>query len=150
MAANELKSRALRLLAIREHSLMELKRKLTAKASADDDVEAVLNRMVETGLQSDQRFAESYVRSRGGRLGTARLKHELAERGIADDLVQSALTQELGSDELTRARVVWTKKFGTPPAGAAEWAKQARFMQSRGFNVDVIRKLLKEPFDESA
>ncbi|HEX5125375.1 MAG TPA: recombination regulator RecX [Rhodocyclaceae bacterium] len=163
MLTEELKSRALRLLAAREHTRVELRRKLTslAGAGAEADVEIVLDRMIEAGLQSDQRFAESYIRSRGPRLGVARLKHELAQRGIEDDVAQAALAEILGGvfagsqnewsgDELGRARAVWAKKFGTPPTNPTEWAKHARFMQSRGFAVDVIRKLLKEPFDESA
>lgn len=149
-SAPSLKSTALRMLATREHSRAELKRKLTAKADEGDDVEAVLDRMAETGLQSDARFAESYVRSRAGKLGAARIRRELVERGVTDELAEEALDSTLEVDELTRAREVWTKKFGQPPADRLEWAKHARFLQSRGFSADVIRKLLKDPLDESA
>lgn len=144
-----LKSDALRFLATREHSREELRRKLTGKAEGDE-VEIVLDRMAETGLQSDQRFAESYVRAKADRLGSSRIRRELLERGVSDDLVAAALEGTLEEDELTRARAVWGRKFGEAPKDRLEWAKQARFMQSRGFAVDVIRKLLKEPFDESA
>jgi regulatory protein len=145
-----LKSTALRLLAMREHSRVELRRKLKAKAVEGQDVEAVLDRMVETGLQSDERFAESWVRSQGGRVGIERLRRELAERGVSSEVAAAALAEGLVDDELTRARAVWLQKFGVQPQDQSDWARQARFIQSRGFAVDVIRKLLKEPFDESA
>jgi regulatory protein len=145
-----LQSVALRLLATREYSREELRGKLQARAEEGENVEAVLDRMVETGLQSDQRFAESYVRSKGARLGAARIRRELGERGVSGELVATALEETLLDDELTRARTVWLKKYGMLPKDRSDWARQARFLQSRGFPADVIRKLLKEPFDEPA
>jgi regulatory protein len=147
-ATSSLKSTALRLLANREHSRKELKRKLEAKAAEGDDVEAVLDRMVETGLQSDARFAESFVRSRAARLGAGRIRRELGDRGVAEDLAAAALDEVLVDDELARARSVWARKFGQPPEDAKDWGRQARFLQSRGFSSDVIRKLLKDPGNE--
>lgn len=138
------------MLANREHSRSELRRKLASKAQEGDDVEAVLDRMQINGFQSDARFAEGFIRSKGERFGAARLRRELAERGVEAALVEDALDGALLSDELSRARAVWKRKFGEVPQDRNEWARQARFMQARGFAVDVIRKLLKEPFDESA
>ena len=149
-SAASLSATALRMLATREHSRLELRRKLQAKAQEGEDVEAVLDRMADNGLQSDERFAEGFVRSRGKRFGNARIKQELAERGISKDLAVSALAEGLQDDELARARAVWVRKFGEVPQDRSAWARQARFLQARGFAVDVIRKLLKEPFDESA
>jgi regulatory protein len=70
------------------------------------------------------------------------LRQDLRIRGLDPELA-TAEVSELGT-ELERARVVWTKKFDTVPADAREWARQARFLQGRGFSVDVIRRLLKE------
>jgi regulatory protein len=106
--------------------------------------------MAETGLQSDERFAESYVRSRAARLGTGRLQYELVKRGITEEVAGSALSEVLEEDELTRARGVWSKKFGQPPSDRQDWARQARFLQSRGFSAEIIRKLLRDGFDEPA
>ena len=138
------------MLAMREHSRVELKRKLEAKAEEGDDVEAVLDRMAETGLQSDERFAKSYVRSRASRLGTSRLQYELVKRGVTHEVAGAALGEVLIEDELTRARGVWSRKFGQPPNDRQEWARQARFLQSRGFSAEIIRKLLRDGFDEPA
>lgn len=141
---------ALRMLANREHSREELRRKLASKAQEGDDVEAVLDLMQSRGFQSDARFAESFVRSREQRFGSARLRRELEERGVDSMLAGETLDSTLPADELSRARAVWMRKFGVAPQDRKEWARQARFLQARGFTVDVIRKLLKEPFDESA
>jgi regulatory protein len=147
-----LQSTALRLLSMREHSRDELRRKLRSKSEDCEEgaLDAVLDRLAENGLQSDARFAESYVRSKASRMGQSRLRRELLERGVSTEIVAGALEEALPDDELTRARAVWARKFGAPPQDRNEWARQARFLQTRGFAVDVIRKLLKEPFDESA
>ena len=149
MSEPSLRERALRYLAQRDHSRAELARKLGSYGSAEE-IEAVLARMGELGLQSDSRFAAAWVRSKAGRFGAARLRSELARRGLERELVDEAIVGECVESELDRARTVWRAKFGAAPADAREWARQARFLQTRGFAVDVIRKLLKEPSDESA
>jgi regulatory protein len=149
MSEPSLRERALRYLAQRDHSRAELARKLGSHGSAEE-VEEVLARMGELGLQSDSRYAEAWVRSKAGRFGAARLRSELARRGVDRELVDEAIAGECVESELDRARSVWRSKFGALPADAREWARQARFLQTRGFAVDVIRKLLKEPRDESA
>ena len=138
---NELRQKAIRLLARREHTRAELARKL-APLGTEEEIETVLNELARSGLQSDARFAESYLRSQAGRLGAARLRQTLRSKGVAADLVEAQVT-DLPA-ELERAQEVWRKKFAAPPADAREWAKQARFLQGRGFSAAVIRKLLKE------
>lgn len=149
MDADDLKARALRLIAQREHTRAELAQKLTPHGEPEA-VEATLARMDELGFLSDARFAEGYVRSRAQRLGRRRLEHELAQRGVAPDEAAAALDAELDGDELSRARAVWARKFGVAPTEPKEWARQARFLSARGFASDVIRRVLKEPFDEPA
>ncbi len=144
---SELYSRAVRLLARREHTRAELARKL-APHGTEEEIDTVLNELARSGLQSDARFAESYLRSQAGRLGGARLRQSLRQKGVCVDLVQ-AQVKDL-PDELARARSVWQKKFATVPADAKEWAKQARFLQGRGFSSEIIRKLLKETGDMDA
>ncbi len=149
MAAPTLKDRALRLLAQREHSRSELLRKLGPHGS-HDEIDAVLERIAETGLQSDQRFAEAWVRAKAPRFGSARMRRDLIERGVERDLVEAALAGECTDDDAERARRVWAAKFGRAPADRREWARQARFLQGRGFSTTVIARLLKESPDESA
>lgn len=149
MAEAGLRERALRYLAQREHSRAELARKLASHGSAPE-IDAVLDRLTELELLSDARFAAAWVRSKAGRFGAARLRHDLSSRGVAAELIEAALEGEAGDEELDRARRVWRVKFGQAPADAREWARQARFLQGRGFAAAVIRKLLKETPDESA
>ena len=92
-------------------------------------------------MQSDARFAESYLRSQAARLGTARLRQTLRQKGLSPDLIADHV-EDL-PDELERARAVWQKKFSVAPADRGDWARQARFLQGRGFSVEIIRKLLK-------
>ncbi|HOG03208.1 MAG TPA: regulatory protein RecX, partial [Accumulibacter sp.] len=87
--------------------------------------------------------------SRGIRLGDARLAYELRSRGVADELVSASLAA--GEDELTRARRVWQKRFGSSPHGAddtAERARQMRFLAARGFSAETIRRLLRAAVED--
>jgi regulatory protein len=132
-------------LARREHTRAELTRKLAAHGT-QEEIDTVLNELAKCGLQSDARFAESWLRSQAGRLGVTRLRQTLRTKGVAADLIAEQvanLSNEL-PDEMERARAVWTKKFAQPPVDAREWARQARFLQGRGFSVEIIRKLLKD------
>jgi len=138
---NELRQRAVRLLARREHTRAELARKL-APHGTQNEIDSVLNELARAGLQSDARFAESYVRAQAARLGAARLRRTLRQKGIDGELAEAHVAEL--PDELERARTVWTKKFAVPPADTREWARQARFLQGRGFSAETIRKLLKD------
>lgn len=142
---NELRRRAIGLLARREHSHAELARKLAAEGTTTEEIETVLAQLEAEGLLSDARYAEAYLRSNAGRFGTAKLQQALRTKGVDSELSNASLAEL--PDELARARAIWAKKFGTPPADAHEWARQARFLQSRGFASDVIRRLLKEPVE---
>ena len=142
MATPSLRDKALALLARREHSRAELRRKLGTDENRAE-LDAVLDELVERGWQSDLRFATAYVSAYAQRFGRYRLEAELRERGVADADIRVAFeSQEDLDGELQRAREVWQKKFATPPADAAERAKHARFLQTRGFAYDVIRKVL--------
>lgn len=132
--------RAVALLARREHSHAELARKLAAHGTRED-VDNVLCQLENEGLLSNARAAAAYVRAHGDRFGAARLRQDLHQRGLDPAMAVEAVADLAG--ELTRARAVWAKKFAAAPADAREWARQARFLQGRGFAVDVIRKLLK-------
>lgn len=141
----QLRQHAVRLLARREHTRAELARKLAALGTPEE-IDTVLNELARSGLQSDARFAESYLRSQAARLGAARLRQTLRQKGVSPDLIAdhvAKLSNEL-PDELERARAVWQKKYSAAPADRSDWARQARFLQGRGFSVEIIRKLLKE------
>ncbi|TNF60265.1 MAG: recombination regulator RecX [Burkholderiales bacterium] len=142
-----LKGRALRLLAAREHSRAELERKLAPHEERPGELAQALDELQARGFISEQRVVESLLHRRAARLGTGRLKQELQARGISDEAVAQAV-QALRSTEVDRAREVWRKKFGEPAADAAGRAKQMRFLASRGFGADTIRRVVQGGDDD--
>ena len=139
-----LKGRALRYLAAREHSRAELATKLSRHVGPEDDPDAVarvLDELAAKGFIDEARVAESVLHRRAGRLGGARVLLELRAKGLPDEVVADAAAQ-LRSTELARAQAVWRRKFGQPPADAAERARQLRFLAARGFSGDVARRAL--------
>jgi len=142
-----LRERALRLLARREHARVELSRKLAPHAESAEQLDALLDELTARHLLSDERYAEMRMNARGARFGNARLAHELRTQGIAEDLVSAALAS--GEDELSRARQVWQRKFGDQPAVEASGrARQMRFLMSRGFSSETIRRVLRGDFED--
>lgn len=147
--ANSLRDKAVKLLSQREHSRAELRRKLGGHDPTADEIEAVLDDLVERQWQSDARFAIAYVDANASKFGRYRLEHTLRERGVADSDIAAAFAQLAeGDDELTRARDIWRKKFKATPVDATERAKQARFLQSRGFSFEIIRRVIAGLDDE--
>ncbi|HVE90476.1 MAG TPA: recombination regulator RecX [Burkholderiaceae bacterium] len=147
-ATKSLLSRAITLLARRDHSRAELSRKL-ARYLGDDgaaELEHVLGELSRNGLLSDERFAAAVARSRSQRFGDARIRYDLRRFGVADDLSAAALANLVGS-ETARAREVRSKRFSARPTSAAERARQARFLQSRGFSLDAIYQVLRNGTD---
>lgn len=136
-----LRQRALDYLAKREYSYVELGKKLKAYAEENDDIPALLDDFKARGWLSDQRFTEQIIHARKAKFGTAKIAHELREKGIADHLITDAV-ETLKATELDNATEVWRKKFKAYPQSREEWAKQARFLQSRGFGFELIKKIL--------
>ena len=148
-AEPSLKARALRLLARREHSREELKRKLAVHAQEGEGVEALLDDLVKRGWLSDARFAEQSIRAKARRFGPLKLAQQLRAKGVDEETIARGF-RAAAADGVSSMESVWKSRFGAPAPDPRELARQARFLQSRGFAADVIRKLLKEPFDESA
>jgi regulatory protein len=141
----ELKSRALRLLARREHSRAELARKLSPHAASPQDVEAVLDALAERKQLSDERYAEQRAAVLARKFGAGRIRRELLAKGVSAGDVERAVA---GDDEIARARAILQKKYREPAASREERAKRARFLQGRGFSYDVIRRALSEAGDD--
>jgi regulatory protein len=142
-----LKGRALRLLALREHSRKELERKLAQHETEPGQLRAALDELQAKGFIDEQRVVDSLVHRRAGRLGAGRVKQELQAKGLDAERVAIAVAS-LRATEVERAREVWRKKFGLPPADAAQRAKQARFLAARGFGGEAIRRVLAIQDDE--
>jgi regulatory protein len=134
------REQAMNFLARREHSVAELQVKLAARDFDTAEIEVTVATLVREGLASDERFAEAFTasRKRQGK-GPVRIRVELERRGISDELI-AACTATDPAQWLELARSVRQKKFGNPPADDyRERARQARFLQYRGFTVEQIR-----------
>ena len=136
----EARKKAMDFLARREYGQAELIKKLAGKGYSRDIAEQAILRLTEEGLQSDRRFAESFLQSRINQgKGPVRIRLDLGQRGIADAVIEAAIA-EAGTDWYRLAREIRGKKFGSArPADFAEKAKQMRFLQYRGFEPDHIQ-----------
>lgn len=139
----ELEQAAIRLLAIREHSRVELRRKLRSRCEAPTLLEQVLDGLEQQDYLSDARFVEQYVSSRKLKgFGPVRIRQELQERGVASTLADPS-TDPGDSEWLILMRQCCRRKFGDSlPADFRERARRARFLEYRGFPSELIRSLL--------
>lgn len=131
---------AVRLLARREHSRVELARKLRARGIPPELVDEVLAGLAARRLQSDERYAESLVNSRVSRgQGPVRIRRDLSQQGLPESEIDAAL-EAAGVDWYELARDTRRRRFGSEvPAEWKERARQARFLEYRGFTGDQIR-----------
>jgi regulatory protein len=136
---------AIALLSRRDFSRAELRSRLLRAAGAQanqGEVERALDAAQAQGLLCEDRLIEGFIRTRQARFGPARLRHELSRRGISDDRIDAAL-RLAACDEYAAAHALWLKRFKSCPSDdRREQARQARFLASRGFSHDVIRRVL--------
>jgi len=138
-------SRAIALLARRDHSRAELAQKLARYVGEGDDpaeIARVIEKLDGNQLLSDERFAVAVARNRSLRFGDARIRHDLRRFGVAPEISANAVASVSGS-EAARAHHVWSKRFAALPTSPAERSKQARFLQARGFSLDSILQVLR-------
>jgi regulatory protein len=136
----ELKARALRFLVRREHSRAELVRKLAPHAESEAALNAVVDLLLSKRQLSDERFAEERARSLSRKYGAAKIRQDLKARGISEEIVDRA---SAGLNDLERADEILRRKYREPAVTREERAKRARFLQSRGFSMEVIGSLLR-------
>jgi regulatory protein len=137
-----LKGRALRFLSMREHSRLELGRKLSRYAEEGDDVEALLDFLEKNNWLSQERFSESLIHRRSARFGNSRIVAELQSHGVNGEALQE-LKAGLADSETARCLEVWQRKFGTVAADPQARNKQMRFLLQRGFSQRAVQVALK-------
>ena len=142
-----LRARALRLLARREHSREELRRKLSGEDVDPEVVDGLLVELQQAGWLSEQRLAEQLVGAARGRYGARRVLQRLREKGVEGEPLEQAAAS-LKTQDLDSARALWRKRFGKAPQSLQEKAKHARFLAGRGFSSEVIGRVLGHPEDE--
>ena len=136
--ATELRARALRLLARREHSRQEIARKLATRAESAAALNALLDSLESKKQLSDKRFACERARVLSRKYGAARIRQDLKAKGIEREIVDLVS----GEEELERARSILNRKYREPPTTREERARRMRFLQSRGFSTEIIVALL--------
>jgi regulatory protein len=143
-----LKAHAIALLARREHSRAELRDKLLAGRERDAEavsaVETLLGELTALGFLSDARCAQSFVRKKIGGYSKRAIVAALEAQGIDGDAATDALAGA-GIDDPEVLVALWRRRFGAPPASDKDRARQIRFLQSRGFPLSAILKLLRNP-----
>ncbi|RKZ97391.1 MAG: recombination regulator RecX [Gammaproteobacteria bacterium] len=143
---------AMNILAGREHSIIELRKKLKKKFSKNDDIvhldeliEIVLQQLLDDNLLNEARFTECFIRSRINKgSGPVRIRHELMERGISSELTNDYLDDSYDFWQ-QHIEAVRNKRFGIQlPEDYKEQTKQSRFLYQRGFSGEFIRRLFNE------
>ncbi|MBK8453532.1 MAG: regulatory protein RecX [Thiofilum sp.] len=142
---------AVNLLAVRDHSSVELTRKLRQRYAdlTTDDLERVFAELERSGYLSNERFAQSYARSLVNRgQGPLKILYGLREKGIPDELAKAALVQVETDEAIDWTQVaseLRARKFGEHlPNDFKERARQSRFLAGRGFNLDSINAVFHE------
>jgi regulatory protein len=134
----ELKVRALRYLARREHSRAELARKLAPHAESPQAVETVLDELANRRQLSDERYAEVRSHWLSRKYGAAKIRQDLKAHGVAE-----AVIERVSADgDLEKAKAILARKYRAVATTRDEKARRARFLQSRGFSYEIIRKVL--------
>ncbi len=140
---DEIRSRALKLLTTREHSRLELSRKLLHRGYPAPEIEVVLDALVADDLLSEERLVSAYVAERLGKgFGPLRIRYELREKGLSDDKIEPHL--DLGDETLVEClRQAYRKRFGEDGFDdRREQAKRSRFLEYRGFPQRLIARFL--------
>ena len=134
----ELRARALRLLARREHTRQELESKLSPHAGSSEELKGLIAGLKQKNQLSEERFAEARARQLSRKFGAARIRQDLKAKGVSEELIERVSP----ADDLERARAILERKYRTPATTREERAKRMRFLQGRGFSFDIIRSVL--------
>ena len=141
---NTAKATAVRLLSRRDHSVLELRRKLNQRDFPRDEIEDALEDLIKRNYLSDERFSEAYIHVRKQKgFGPLRIASELKERGVDESVYRDYLSASSGSWEQVLERVYQAKYRGSPVKDFNEKAKRMRFLQYRGFAPENIHKVVR-------
>lgn len=137
------KATAVRLLARRDHSIFELRRKLNQREFPQNEIDDALEDLISRDYLSDERFSEAYIHIRKQRgFGPLRIAVELNERGVDESAYHDYLKPSSVSWMETLEHTYQSKYGGAAVKDYREKAKRIRFLQYRGFTLDNIHKVI--------
>ena len=142
--AESLALKAMRPLGRREYTRYELGKKLSPQADSPRDVQQLLDDFEEKQWIDDRRYTEAFIRTKRHRYGMRKIFKDLEVKGVAKSTILEYREEVLRGD-FDAVKLVWAKKYSARPTTPMEWAKQARFLAGRGFDSNVIRKVLTDP-----
>lgn len=138
------KSVAVRLLSRREHSAFEIRDKLKKREFDDDEITQAIAELIKGDWLSDERFTEAYIRMRQLKgFGPIRIAMELNERGVKESIVETYLHahDDVWFESLEQQ---YKKKYKSKAIeDYNDKAKRIRFLQYRGFSLDIIYRVVK-------
>jgi len=144
---------AARLLAQREYCSAQIQQKLLARDIEDEMITEVIAQLKRDGYLSDQRFAESYLRSRLDKGETPWLAMKRARQKGADDvslqLAMDELTADYDAEQTARDLLAMRDPAELRFEDERVWQRQARFLQNKGFGTDIVLRVLKERTEDS-
>lgn len=142
--AQQIKNSLYRFLAFRNHSSVELSRKLTAQGFEQEAIASLIAEFTALGLIDDGKFTLDYIAIKSSRgYGPLKIKQELLSRGIEQDLIAAKLNIADNDFWYEIGNKVWQKKFKChKPQSSAEKMRQLRFLQSRGFTYEQINYII--------
>ena len=142
MAKPSLREQAIRLLARREYARSELEQRLVAKGGEREAIRAALEALVAEGYLSDVRYARAVVAQKSGGHSRRGIVASLKAKGVGSDDIDAAVA-DIDLDDDAALRALWQRRFGEVPADERAKARQVRFLQTRGFSLSAILKLLR-------
>ena len=126
---------------------MELEGKLGPHASDPVELDALLDDLQVRGWLSEQRLADGLLRAAAGRYGARKVVEQLHDKGVSLDVMLQA-RERARESEFESAMALWRKRFGQSPADLRERARQIRFLERRGFDPEMIRRMLGPDVEE--
>lgn len=139
-----LRATAIRMLARREYGRAELARRLAMRGATSDEVDGILDELQQLGLLSDARYAHSLVTQMAGRYARRAIAHTMKERSVDADAVAEVDEELSAIDDVADASALLARRFPEPPSDDREKARQVRFLQSRGYSLSLILRLIRE------
>jgi regulatory protein len=127
---------------MREHSEAEIRKKLHPYAENEEELNHVILQLKSKNFLSNERFSDSLIYKKANTLGSHRIAYELRQHDLDPEIISKHLVN-LNKSESRRAYDVWLKKFGTLAKEPKDLAKQIRFMVSRGFDQELVYRIVR-------